>query len=71
MSVFDDWFFKIALAPLKCKTGAKAIIGDNLVGHLSVAVVKACEENNIIFILLPPNSTHLTQPLDVSFFRPL
>lgn len=30
-----------------------------------------CKENNIKFIFLPPNSTHLTQPLDVSCFRPI
>ncbi|KAK3931060.1 Pogo transposable element with KRAB domain [Frankliniella fusca] len=71
MEVFEDWFFKIAVPYLKSKTGPKAVIGDNLASHLSLSVVKACEDNNICFILLPPNSTHLTQPLDVSFFRPL
>ncbi|KAG5858305.1 hypothetical protein JTB14_008538 [Gonioctena quinquepunctata] len=30
-----------------------------------------CQENQICFILLPPNSTHLTQPLEVSCLRPL
>ena len=30
-----------------------------------------CEENNIKFIALPPNSTHLMQPLDVAYFRPM
>lgn len=30
-----------------------------------------CHENNIQFVFLPTNSTHLTQPLDVAFFRPL
>nr|CAI5829161.1 unnamed protein product [Callosobruchus analis] len=33
-------------------------------------VLKACEENDTAFIALPPNSTQLTQPLDVAFFRP-
>ena len=30
-----------------------------------------CEANDIAFVFLPPNSTHLTQPLDVAVFRPL
>ena len=30
-----------------------------------------CRENNIAFIPLVPNSTHLTQPLDVAVFRPM
>ncbi|KAK3911597.1 Jerky protein homolog-like [Frankliniella fusca] len=71
MEVFEDWFFKIAVPYLKSNTGPKAVIGDNQASHLPFSVVKACEDNNIRFILLPPNSTHLTQPLDVSFFRPL
>ena len=33
--------------------------------------VKLCKDNDISFIFLPANSTHLTQPLDVAFFRPL
>ena len=32
--------------------------------------MEACKEYNIRFISLPPNGTHLTQPLDVCFFRP-
>lgn len=47
------------------------MIGDNLASHISKKVIDACQINNIAFILLPPNSTHLTQPLDVAFFRPL
>ncbi len=30
-----------------------------------------CKENSIDMVFLPSNSTHLTQPLDVAFFRPL
>ena len=51
--------------------GKKVIIGDNLSSHLSVNVLKLCEQENISFVLLPPNSTHLCQPLDVSFFGPM
>ncbi|KAJ8891188.1 hypothetical protein PR048_010703, partial [Dryococelus australis] len=34
-------------------------------------VLKLCEENDIYFVSLIPNSTNLLQPLDVCFFSPL
>lgn len=68
---FEDWFFTTLLPALRRKEGKKIIIGDNLSSHMSYEVVKACEQHNIAFVALPPNSTHLTQPLDVAYFRPL
>lgn len=68
---FDDWFHKIILPYAKKCSGKVVMIGDNLTSHLSPSVVKTCEDNNIAFTLLPPNSTHLTQPLDVAVFRPM
>lgn len=47
--------------------GRVALIGDNLSSHFSDCVLKLAEENNIAFICLAPNSTHLCQPLDVAF----
>ncbi|KAK3894236.1 hypothetical protein Pcinc_001998 [Petrolisthes cinctipes] len=52
-------------------TGRVVIIGDNLASHVSTSVIESCDKHNISFVLLPPNSTHLTQPLDVAVFRPL
>jgi transposase len=37
------------------------LIGDNLASHISLNVVQECQNNNIHFILLPPNSTCLRQ----------
>ena len=71
ITTFTDWFMKTAFPYLKKKPGKKVMIGDNLSSHLSPEVIKLCEENDIRFCFLPPNSTHLTQPLDVAFFRPL
>ena len=73
MTIFEDWFSKIVLPYMKKfpANDSKVIIGDNLASHLSVLVIKECEKHNIRFVFLPPNSTHLTQPLDVSVFRPL
>ena len=49
----------------------EVLVGDNLSSHLSLNVIKLCEENNIAFMFLPANSIHICQPLDVAFFRPL
>ena len=68
---FEDWFFQLVLPRLKMQAGKKVLIGDNLSSHINVAVLKKCEETQIAFIALPPNSTHLTQPLDIAYFRPM
>ena len=39
--------------------------------HFNEQVIKSCEENAIRFVCLPPNTTHMCQPLDVAFFRSL
>lgn len=71
MRSFTDWFRTIALPYLKRKPGKKILIGDNLSSHLSIEVIKKCEKYQIEFVLLPPNCTHLLQPLDLTYFRML
>lgn len=68
---FQDWVETIAIPHLSKLQGVKVLLGDNLASHLSVDSIKTCQDHNIKFIFLPSNSTHLTQPLDVAFFRPL
>lgn len=65
-TTFEDWFSTHLLPILKKQEGRKVIIRDNLSSHISLNVVRMCEENYIQFIYLPPNSSHLTQPLDVA-----
>lgn len=69
--LFEDWFFKVALPYLRRLEGKKIMIGDNLSSHLSINIIRKCNEENIEFKFLPPHSTHLCQPLDVSYFRGL
>ncbi|XP_047107714.1 MFS-type transporter clz9-like [Schistocerca piceifrons] len=71
--IFSDWFEGIILPYVKKlpKEVPKVVIGDNLCSHISINVLQKCREHNIKFILLPPNSTHLCQPVDVAYFRPL
>jgi len=71
MPLFEDWFINICVPYFRDKPGKKAVIGDNLATHVSCQVVDLCVKMGIEFILLPPNATHLCQPLDVAFFKPM
>lgn len=44
---------------------------DNVSSHLDPHVISMCQEHQIKFVFLPVNSFHLTQPLEVAFFRPV
>ena len=70
---FIDWFKKVII-PFSRRLPAnepKVVLGDNLASHLSFEVVELCEEHNIRMTFLPPNATHLLQPLDVGCYAPL
>lgn len=47
------------------------LVVDNHTSHFSTKVSQKCEELGIVLVCLYPNSTHVTQPLDVSVFSPL
>lgn len=70
-NAFVDWFRQIVIPFFRGKEGPKVMIGDNLSSHITTEVIQTCQEHEIRFVLLPPNTTHLCQPLDVSFFAPL
>ena len=65
---FKIWFFKIFMEKVKKNPGKYVLFGDNLASHFNINVVKAAEQNNVHFIMLPPNATHLLQPHDVAVF---
>lgn len=68
---FKEWFFTLFLPHANRLNGRKVLIGDNLASHFNPEVIQQCEDSSIDFVCLPKNATHLTQPLDVCFFRPL
>jgi hypothetical protein len=47
------------------------LILDGYGSHLTPAFDKACKDNDIVAIYIPPHSSHLLQPLDVGCFGPL
>lgn len=48
-----------------------ALFVDGHSSHLTLPLCEFCNENGIILIALLPNSTHITQPMDVGIFFPL
>ena len=69
---FEMWVINQFIPYISRHNGEPVVlIGDNLGAHFSGAVIEECLTNNVIFICLPPNSTHLCQPLDVAVFRPM
>ena len=70
-TLFEQWFFKLFLPRIKYRPGKKIVLGDNLASHFNSNVVREAKKHQIFFIMLPPNSTHLTQHLDVSVFGPM
>lgn len=72
LEIFEDWFRKVAMPYFKKleKNSTKIMVGDNLSSHISPWIIEECKNHNIKFVLLPPNSTHCTQLLDVAFFLP-
>src|SRR5579859_4618512 len=49
----------------------RLLICDGHDSHITAQWIAHCMKNNIIFMVLPPHSSHLTQPLDVGVFGPL
>ncbi|CAO1614886.1 unnamed protein product [Parajaminaea phylloscopi] len=49
----------------------RCIIMDNLAAHITYAMLEAAERRHIMIVALPPNTTHLLQPLDVGVFSHL
>ena len=68
---FEFWFENLFLPNVSSNPGPKVIIGDNLPSHFSPNVIQAAGDHNIRFITMPPNATHLCQPLDVAVFQPV
>ena len=49
----------------------RLLIVDGHASHVSIEFITFARKHKIICLCLPPHSTHLLQPLDVSVFGPL
>lgn len=72
MPIFDQWFEAVVVPWARSKGGKPTVVlGDNLSCHLSPVTLDRAGQLGISFRLLPPNTTHFLQPLDVAYFGPL
>lgn len=66
---FIRWFLEIFIKYVEeKKTQNPILIGDNLQSHFTPSVIRAAKDKGVYFTPLPPNSTHIMQPLDVAVF---
>nr|CCA14821.1 PREDICTED: similar to ENSANGP00000028549 putative [Albugo laibachii Nc14] len=68
--VFVKWLEHFAANVPSCVIQPLLLIYDGFASHYSKRIVEKAIEMKIILLLLPPNSTHILQPLDVSVFKP-
>ncbi|KAJ8886752.1 hypothetical protein PR048_012964 [Dryococelus australis] len=68
-ATFHNWFISTFLPHAKWLEEKVILIGDNLSSHFNENVLQLCTAYNINFVCLPPNATHLCQPLYMAFFR--
>ena len=69
-ALFSDWFFNhfLIYAP---SSRPLLLILDGHSSHYCPNVIRTASEHQVIIFALPPNTTHLTQPLDKGPFYPL
>ena len=67
-SLFSQWFTWFVEYT---KDVAKPILllMDNHACHISIEVIEAAKQNQILLLLFPPSCTHALQPLDTVTFR--
>ena len=72
-AISEDWIkdYFDSLTSAKANGATRLLIVDGHGSHVTAPFVRFCMEHNIIVVLLPPHSSHLTQPLDVGIFSPL
>ena len=70
---FLSWFLKLFLPAVSHLTakGPVLLFFDGHYSHISLELIRAARQSNVHLLCLPPNTTHILQPLDVGAFSPL
>ena len=68
--LFTEWLQKLFIPSIP-STRPVLLLLDGHSSHFNPEAIKIAAEAEIILFCLPPHTTHVAQPLDVSFFGPL
>ena len=70
---FFSWFKKLYLPAVMHLTasGPVYLFFDGHHSHISLKLIREAQEKNVMLFCLPPNCTHIVQPLDVGVFGPI
>ena len=70
MELFHYWLLNLFI-PYIPPTRPVLLLLDGHSSHYEPDTIHTAKKEGIIILCLPPHTTHVSQPLDVSFFRPL
>ena len=72
-SNFLSWFNKLFIPAVThlTETAPVVLFFDGHHSHISLELINTAREKNLLLLCLPPNTTHLLQPMDVGVFAPL
>lgn len=68
--VFKNYFSKILISDFKNKRPI-LLIYDGHATHVNISLIEEAVKEQVTILKLPPHSSHLLQPLDVSVFKPI
>lgn len=69
-TTFCNWFKNVFLKHISTDP-AKLLIYDGHLSHISIQLIQLAISHNVTILKLPPHTSHILQPLDISVFRGL
>ena len=68
--LFQGWFIRVFLEYIPPKRPV-ILLMDGHSSHYCPETIRMAAEHQVVLFALPPNTTHITQPLDCECFAPL